>query len=136
MRLLDQPMPSRFLLKIERLSIAQHRSLIAFLYCRPGQWDEGGVPEPLTFWRFVEAPFACIRSLKPADRYEPSSSSYLRWLSVLPSKETTSMKNIRFNHRPKLWLDHLFDTCLVSAFISNWCRDPSLRRLDFSSVAA
>jgi len=56
-RLLDQQTPSRFLLTIERLSIAQHRSLIAFLYCRPGQWDEGGVPEPLTFWRFLEAPF-------------------------------------------------------------------------------
>jgi hypothetical protein len=35
-RLLDQQTPSSFLLKIERLSIAQHRSLIAFLYCRPG----------------------------------------------------------------------------------------------------
>jgi cellulose synthase (UDP-forming) len=56
-RRLDQPTPSSFLLKIDRLSIAQHRSLIAFLYCRPGQWDEGGVPEPLTFWHFVEAPF-------------------------------------------------------------------------------
>jgi cellulose synthase (UDP-forming) len=56
-RLLHQQMPSCFLLKIEKLSIAQHRSLIAFLYCRPGQWDEVGVPEPLTFWHFLEAPF-------------------------------------------------------------------------------
>jgi cellulose synthase (UDP-forming) len=56
-RLLDQQMPSRFLLKIERLSSGQLRSLITFLYCRPGQWDESGVPEPLTFWHFLQAPF-------------------------------------------------------------------------------
>jgi hypothetical protein len=57
LRLLHKETPSRFLLKIERLSISQHRLLIALLYCRPGQWDEGGVPEPLTFWHFLEAPF-------------------------------------------------------------------------------
>ena len=56
-RLLDQQMPSRCVLKIEKLSITQHRSLIAFLDCRPGQWDESGVPEPLTFWHFLQAPF-------------------------------------------------------------------------------
>ena len=56
-RLLDQQVPSCCVLKIEKLSIAQHRSLIAFLYCRPGQWDDSGVPEPLTFWHFLQAPF-------------------------------------------------------------------------------
>ena len=57
-RLLDEQTPSSFLPKLERLSIAQqHRSLIAFLYCRPGQWDETHVSEPLTFWHFLEAPF-------------------------------------------------------------------------------
>ena len=46
-----------FALKLERLPVDQHRALIAFLYCRPNQWDERGVPESLTFWHFLQAPF-------------------------------------------------------------------------------
>jgi hypothetical protein len=42
---------------MEKLTVEQHRNLIAFLYCRPGQWDEHGVGEPVTFWHFLEAPF-------------------------------------------------------------------------------
>ncbi len=40
-----------------RLSVEQHRALIAALYCRPGQWDDSGVPERITFWHFLRAPF-------------------------------------------------------------------------------
>ena len=46
-----------FAFKLDRLPVAQHRALIAFLYCRPNQWDERGVPESLTFWHFLQAPF-------------------------------------------------------------------------------
>ncbi len=53
----QQEAADRFLLKLERLPVAQHRALIAFLYCRPNQWDELGVPESLTFWHFLQAPF-------------------------------------------------------------------------------
>ncbi len=45
------------LLEFQKLPIDQHRALIAFLYCRPGQWDDRGVSEHLTFWHFIEAPF-------------------------------------------------------------------------------
>lgn len=55
--LVEQGGADRFTLKIDRLSVDQHRALIAFLYCRPNQWDERGVPESLTFWHFIEAPF-------------------------------------------------------------------------------
>jgi cellulose synthase (UDP-forming) len=54
---LRQETPDGFLLKIDRLPVDQHRALIAFLYCRPHQWDERGVPESLTFWHFLQAPF-------------------------------------------------------------------------------
>ena len=46
-----------FAFKLDRLPVEQHRALIAFLYCRPNQWDERGVPESLTFWHFLQAPF-------------------------------------------------------------------------------
>ena len=46
-----------FAFKLDRLPVDQHRALIAFLYCRPHQWDEHGVPESLTFWHFLQAPF-------------------------------------------------------------------------------
>lgn len=55
--LADRIGPNAFLLKFSRLPLAQHRALIAFLFCRPGQWDERGVREPVTLWRFIEAPF-------------------------------------------------------------------------------
>jgi cellulose synthase (UDP-forming) len=48
---------SGFALKFDRLPVEQHRALVAFLYCRPNQWDERGVPESLTFWHFLAAPF-------------------------------------------------------------------------------
>jgi len=43
--------------KLGKLSVAQQRALVSMLYCRPGQWDERGVPERVTFWHFLEAPF-------------------------------------------------------------------------------
>ena len=46
-----------FAFRLDRLPVEQHRALIAFLYCRPNQWDEHGVPESLTFWHFLQAPF-------------------------------------------------------------------------------
>jgi hypothetical protein len=53
----ESPAEGRFILKYADLGIEQQRALVAFLYCRPGQWDEFGVPEPVTFWHFIEAPF-------------------------------------------------------------------------------
>jgi cellulose synthase (UDP-forming) len=44
-------------LQLERMSLTQERALIGLLYCRPGQWDERGVAESLTFWHFFEAMF-------------------------------------------------------------------------------
>lgn len=44
-------------LRFERLSIAQQRALVAYLYCQSGQWNPNGVPEPVTFWHFLKAPF-------------------------------------------------------------------------------
>jgi cellulose synthase (UDP-forming) len=44
-------------IRLGKLPLDQHRRLIAFLYCRPGQWDERGVCEPVTFWHFIEAIF-------------------------------------------------------------------------------
>ena len=55
--LLESPAEGRFILKYTGLDIEQQRALIAVLYCRPGQWAEFGVPEPVTFWHFLEAPF-------------------------------------------------------------------------------
>lgn len=55
--LMAQEGADRFTLKMDRLPVAQHRALVAFLYCRPNQWDERGVPESLTFWHFLQAPF-------------------------------------------------------------------------------
>ena len=54
---LPQDEAGGFAFKLDRLPVDQHRALIAFLYCRPNQWDERGVPESLTFWHFLQAPF-------------------------------------------------------------------------------
>jgi len=53
----EQLSPCRTRFKFDNLTVPQQRALIAALYCRPGQWDERGVPEQLTFWHFLEAPF-------------------------------------------------------------------------------
>jgi cellulose synthase (UDP-forming) len=55
--LLERESSTRWVFKLEKLTVDQHRSMIASLYCRAGQWDERGVPEPVTFWHFLEAPF-------------------------------------------------------------------------------
>lgn len=44
-------------LRFEDLTIPQQRALVAALYCRPGQWDDRGVGEHVTFWHFLLAPF-------------------------------------------------------------------------------
>jgi cellulose synthase (UDP-forming) len=49
--------PDRAVLAFDQLPQAQQRALVAFLYGRPGQWNERGVSEPVTFWHFLEAPF-------------------------------------------------------------------------------
>jgi hypothetical protein len=49
--------PNKLTLRFHRLSTGQHRALIALLYCRPGQWDERGVSESLTFWHFFDSLF-------------------------------------------------------------------------------
>ncbi len=53
----EEEAPARFVVTFDKLTIQQHRALVASLYCRAGQWDGRGVPEPVTFWRFLEAPF-------------------------------------------------------------------------------
>jgi cellulose synthase (UDP-forming) len=54
---LEEDAEGRIVMKFERMPIAQQRALVAFLFCRPGQWDEQGVSEHVTFWRFIQAPF-------------------------------------------------------------------------------
>ena len=56
-RLLEIESGARWTFQLEKLPLEQHRALIAFLYCRADQWDEAGVPEPVTFWHFLQAPF-------------------------------------------------------------------------------
>lgn len=48
---------NRWKVSWDRPPRTQHRCLIAFLYCRPGQWADVGVPELTTFWHFLKAPF-------------------------------------------------------------------------------
>ena len=41
----------------KELSAQQSRDLVIALYCQPGQWNPRGVPEAVTFWHFLQAPF-------------------------------------------------------------------------------
>lgn len=56
-RVLQNEGGGRWSFQFQRLSIDQHRALIALLYGRAGQWDDRGVSEHVTFWHFLEAPF-------------------------------------------------------------------------------
>jgi len=57
LRILKCEGASNWAFSFSHLTIEQHRSLVALLYGRPGQWNERGVGEHVTFWHFLEAPF-------------------------------------------------------------------------------
>jgi cellulose synthase (UDP-forming) len=62
------------LLQWRQLPLEQHRAIISFLFTRPGQWDERGVPEHRTFWHFLIAPFRMHSFIQAASyrvKYQP-----------------------------------------------------------------
>ena len=78
----------------------QHRALIAFLYCRPNQWDERGVPESLTFLALPPGPLPDVPARgNPLNHDYPSAGGS-------PSSSLRSCSGPRRGPRPSNYFEN------------------------------